>query len=77
MSQQGLILVHTEKLKPKGHISEKLVVISHVAFALVLLGENPSEEVDDYDNYYCYEFVARNDCFSRAPEIDFRYELKA
>ena len=56
MSQQGLILVHTEKLKPKGHISEKLVssVISHVAFALVLLGENPSEEVDDYDNYYYY-----------------------
>ena len=26
--------------------------ISHVAFASVLLGENPSEEVDDYDNYY-------------------------
>ena len=25
MSQQGLILVHTEKLKPKGPISEKLV----------------------------------------------------
>ena len=54
MSQQGLILVHTEKLKPKGQISEKLVSsdISHVAFTLVLLGENPSEEVDDYDNYY-------------------------
>ena len=42
MSQQGLILVHTEKLKPKGPIS---------ALASVLLGENPSEEVDDYDNY--------------------------
>ena len=56
MSQQGLILVHTEKLKPKGPISEKLVSsdISHVAFASVLLGENPSEEVDDYDNYYYY-----------------------
>ena len=25
MSQQGLILVHTEKLKPKGPISKKLV----------------------------------------------------
>ena len=51
MSQQGLILVHTEKLKPKGSISKKLVSsdISHVAFASVL---NPSEEVDDYDNYY-------------------------
>ena len=51
--QQGLILVHTEKLKPKGPISEKLVSsdISHIAFASVLLGENPSEEVDDYDNY--------------------------
>ena len=24
-----------------------------------------------------YEFVARNDCFWRAPEIDFRYETKA
>ena len=52
----GLILVHTEKLKPKGPISGKLVStgISHVAFASVLLGENPSEEVDDYDNYYYY-----------------------
>ena len=51
MSQQGLILVHTEKLKPKGPISEKLVSsgISHVAFASVYVGENPSEEVDDYD----------------------------
>ena len=26
--------------------------ISHVALASVLLGENPSEEVNDYDNYY-------------------------
>ena len=54
MSQQGLILVHTEKLKPKGPISEKLVSsdINHKAVASVLLGENPSEEVDDYDNYY-------------------------
>ena len=35
MSQQGLILVHIEKLKPKGPISEKLESsgISHVAFA--------------------------------------------
>ena len=51
-----LILVHTEKLKPKGPIAEKLVSsdISHVALASVLLGENPSEEVDDYDNYYYY-----------------------
>ena len=29
--------------------------MSHVAFASVLLGENPSEEVDDYDSYYYYE----------------------
>ena len=50
MSQQGLIVVHTEKLKSKGPISEKLVSsdIGHVALASVLLGENPSEEVDDY-----------------------------
>ena len=47
MSQQGLVLVHTEKLKPLVS-SDK----SHVAFASVLLGENPSEEVADYDNYY-------------------------
>ena len=55
MSQQGLILVHTEKLKPKGPISEKFVSsdISHVALTSVLLGENPSEEVDDY----AYMFV--------------------
>ena len=44
------------KLKPKGPIAKKLVSsdISHVALASVLLGENPSEEVDDYDNYYYY-----------------------
>ena len=30
--------------------------ISHIALALVLLGENPSEEVDDYDNYYYYYY---------------------
>ena len=49
-------LAHTEKLKPKDPIAEKLVSsdISHVALASVLLGENPSEEVDDYDNYYYY-----------------------
>ena len=51
-TQPGLILVHTEKLKLKGPITEKLVSsdTSHVALASVLLGENPSEEVDDYDN---------------------------
>ena len=54
MSQQGLILVHTEKLKPKGPISEKLVSsgISQVVFSSLFLGENLSDEVDDYDNYY-------------------------
>ena len=48
------ILVHTEKLKPKGPIAEKLVSsdIRYVVLASVLLGENQSEEVDDYDNYY-------------------------
>ena len=58
MSQPGLILVHTEKLKPQGPIAEKLVSsdISHVALTSVLLGENPSEEVDDYDNYYYYYY---------------------
>ena len=50
--------------------------VSHIAFASVLLGENPSEEVDDYNNYY-YEFIARNDDFWRVPEIDLRYETKA
>ena len=66
MSQQGLILVHTEKVKPKGPISEKLVSshISHIAFASVILGENPSEEVDDYDNYY-YEQVTEKQFTSK------------
>ena len=81
MNQQGLILVHTEKLKPKCPISEKLVSsdISRIAFASVLLGENTSEQVDDYDNYYYYycEFIAINDGFWRVPEINFRYETKA
>ena len=56
VNEPATILVHTEKLKPmiKDPISGKSVStgISHVAFASVLLGENPSEEVDDYDNYY-------------------------
>ena len=49
-------LTATRKLCQKGPIAGKLVssCISHVAFASVLLGENPSEEVDDYDNYYYY-----------------------
>ena len=59
MSQQWPHFSPHKKLKPmiKGQISGKLVSsgISHVAFASVLLGENPSEEVDDYDNYYYYE----------------------
>ena len=40
------------KAKAKRPIAEKLVSsdISHVALTSVLLGENPSEEVDDYDN---------------------------
>ena len=44
------------KAKAKGPISEKLVSsdINHVALDSVLLGENPSEEVYDYDNYYYY-----------------------
>ena len=56
LSQQGLILVHTEKLKLKGPIAKKNwhSDISHVALASILLGENPSGEVDDYDNYYYY-----------------------
>ena len=33
-----------------------------------ILGENPSEEVDDY------EYIARNYNFWWVPEIDFRYE---
>ena len=51
VKEPATILVHTEKLKPmiKGPISGKLVSsgISHVAFASVILGENPSEEVDE------------------------------
>ena len=43
---------------------------------LRLCSENPSEEVDDHDNYY-YELIARNEDFWRAPEIDFHYETEA
>ena len=46
MSQQGLILVHTQKLNQKAQ-SQVSSNISHVAFASILRGENPSEEVDD------------------------------
>ena len=54
MSQQGPHFSPHIKPMIKGQISGKLVSngISHVAFVSVLLGENPSEEVDDYDNYY-------------------------
>ena len=46
------------KAKAKRPNRRKLVSsdISHVALASVLLGENPSEEVDDYDNYYYYYY---------------------
>ena len=43
------------KAKAKRTKSQKKLVssdISHVALASLVLGENPSEEVDDYDNYY-------------------------
>ena len=78
ISPQGPILVHTVQLKPtiKAQIPGRMRSsgTSAVAFASVY-SEIPSEEVDDYDNYY-YE-IARNDGFWRAPEIDFRYETKA
>ena len=47
------------KAKAKKPNRRKILVssdISHVALASVLLGENPSEEVDDYDNYYYYYY---------------------
>ena len=50
----------------------KISGISDVAFASVY-SENPSDEF----NYYYYEFIARNDGFWRAPEIEFRNETEA
>ena len=49
---------HRKAKAKKGPIAEKLASsdISHVALASVLLGENLSEEVDDYDNYYYYYY---------------------
>ena len=46
---KDIILVHTVQLKPmiKAQISGRMV---SVRFST--LRENPSEEVDDYDNYY-------------------------
>ena len=49
---------------------------SDVAIASVYFEKILSAEVD-YDNYYYYEFIARNDGFRRAPEINFCYETKA
>ena len=45
---------HTKAKAKRPNRKKKLVSsdISHVALASVILGENPSEEVDDYDNYY-------------------------
>ena len=62
----------------KAQISGRMISsgISDVAIASVYFKENPSEEVD-YDNYYDYEFITRNDGLWRAPEIDFRYETEA
>ena len=72
-------LVHTVKLKPiiKAQISGKFVTMWYkwCSGHFSTHRENPSEEVD-YDNYY-YESIARIDDFSRAQEIDFRYETKA
>ena len=49
----------------EAQISGKLVSsgISDVSVHFSILGQNPSEEVDDYDNYYYYDFIARNDRF--------------
>ena len=56
----GHIYIRTDPIRlpcSLASVGKKLVSsdISHIAFASVLLGENPSEEVDDYDNYYYYE----------------------
>ena len=78
MSQQGRILVHTVKLKPiiKAQISGKLVTsgISDVAFASVY---SEKTRLKKMIMIIYYEFIARNDDFWRAPEIDFRYETNA
>ena len=57
MSQQGpLTLVHTEKLKLmiKGSNLRKNAIYWYKSCSarFSILGENPSEEVLDYDNYY-------------------------
>ena len=56
LSQQGLILVHTEKLKPKEPIAKKLVSsdVSHVALASLLLGDLVKDSLARAGNYCNY-----------------------
>ena len=79
-------VVHTEKLKPmiKGPISVSSG-ISHIAFASVYSEKTRMKKlmimiiiiIESSTTLSDIEYIARNDGFSRAPEIDNRYETKA
>ena len=79
MSQhKGFILVHTVKLKPitKAQISGKLVTIgiSDVVTASLHSEKTRMKKLIMIIIIMNIK-ITRNDGFSRAPEIDFRYEL--
>ena len=64
----------------KSQISRIIVsnIICYVSIRFSVLRENLYEDVLDYVNHdYYYEYIARNDSFWLAPQIDFRYETKA
>ena len=67
--------MHTVQLKQtiKAKITGRMAYIVVSCDSFNILGENQSEEVDDD---YDYELIARNNVFSQAPKIDFRYETK-
>ena len=69
----------TAKTNNKSSGRKASIGISDVV-TISVYSEKTRMKVDDDENdncYYYYESIARNDGFSRAPEIDFRYETKA
>ena len=81
MSQKGPHFSPHSKAKPmiKSQISGGMVssgIYNSRSVCFSIFGENPYEEVLDYDNYY-YKKIARNDGFGLALKIEFHYETKA
>ena len=87
LARKDLILVHVVQLKPmvKVQISGRMasigisdvVTTSLYSYKTCIKKLIMMMKMIIIIYYYYHELIARNDGFSRAPEIDFRYETKA